>query len=79
MAESLLNNNPNGVSSNDGQVSMDDSFFIHHSDSPTVVLVSPPLNEENYGTWHRAMTMALRAKNKLGFVDGSINAPKEAK
>ncbi|KAG5526144.1 hypothetical protein RHGRI_032430 [Rhododendron griersonianum] len=55
----------------------DDPYFIHHSDNPTAVLVSPLLSGDNYGTWLRAMTMALRAKNKLGFVDGSIEEPKE--
>lgn len=47
-------------------------YSLHHSDNPTAVLVSPLLNDDNYSTWVRAMTMALRAKNKLGFVDGSI-------
>ncbi|KAF7116042.1 hypothetical protein RHSIM_RhsimUnG0039800 [Rhododendron simsii] len=35
-------------------------------------MVSPPLNGDNYGSWLCAITMALRAKNKVGFVDGSI-------
>ncbi|KAF7140894.1 hypothetical protein RHSIM_Rhsim06G0111500 [Rhododendron simsii] len=50
-------------------------YFLHHSDSPTAVLVSPPLNGENYNLWFRAMRMALRAKNKMGFVDGTIPKP----
>lgn len=29
----------------------------------------------NYNTWYRAVTMALTAKNKLGFADGSILRP----
>ncbi|KAH9652494.1 protein kinase domain-containing protein [Citrus sinensis] len=55
----------------------DDVFLVHPSDSPTAVLVSPLLTGDNYGTWVRAMTMALRAKNKLGFVDGTISKPDE--
>ena len=51
----------------------DDVFLVYPSDSPTTVLVSPLLTGDNYGTWVRAMTMALRAKNKLGFVDGTIS------
>ncbi|MCI95667.1 receptor-like serine/threonine kinase, partial [Trifolium medium] len=47
-------------------------FFIHHSDHLGLVLVSHLLTEENYPSWHHAMTIALRAKNKFGFVDGSI-------
>ncbi|KAF7154323.1 hypothetical protein RHSIM_Rhsim01G0035500 [Rhododendron simsii] len=42
-------------------------------------MVSPPLNGDNYGSWLRAITMALRAKNKVGFVDGSIEKPGEDK
>lgn len=50
-------------------------FFIHHSDHPGLVLISKPLNGENYSTWLRAMTIALYAKKKLGFVNGTIKAP----
>lgn len=53
----------------------DDVFLVHPSDSPTAVLVSPLLTGDNYGTWVRAMTMALRAKNKLGFIDGTLSKP----
>ncbi|KAF7112856.1 hypothetical protein RHSIM_RhsimUnG0185000 [Rhododendron simsii] len=70
--------NEKGSGSNDALGSINDPFFIPHSDSPTAVLVSPLLSGDNYGTWLRAMTMALRAKNKLGFVDGTIEIPKEA-
>ncbi|KAK0575795.1 hypothetical protein LWI29_007184 [Acer saccharum] len=27
-----------------------DPFFVHHSDNPTAVLVSPKLSEDNYNT-----------------------------
>ncbi|KAK0574018.1 hypothetical protein LWI29_017044 [Acer saccharum] len=50
-------------------------FFTHHSDHPGLVLISKPLNGDNYSTWKRAMTLALNSKNKVGFVNGSINAP----
>ncbi|KAI9176554.1 hypothetical protein LWI28_004179 [Acer negundo] len=51
--------------------------FTHHSDYPGLVLISKPLNGDNYYTWKRAMTLALNSKNKLGFVNGSIKAPSE--
>ena len=51
----------------------DNPFYVHHSDSPTAVLVSPPHTGDNYSTWARAMRMALRAKNKLVFVTGEIS------
>ncbi|XP_058761234.1 uncharacterized protein LOC131634587 [Vicia villosa] len=50
-------------------------FFIHHSDHPALVFVSHLLTEENYPSWRRAMIIAIRAKNKIGFVDGSIQQP----
>ena len=40
-------------------------FFLHHG----------PLIEDNYPTLARAMRMALDAKSKLGFVDGSHTKP----
>ena len=47
-------------------------FFLHHGQSLGAILVAQPLTEDNYPTWSRAMRMALDAKSKLGFVDGSI-------
>jgi hypothetical protein len=52
-------------------------YFTHHSDHPGLILISKPLNGDNYSTWKRAMTLALNSKNKLGFVNGSIKAPSE--
>ena len=49
-------------------------FFLHHGESPCAILVSQPLPEDNYPTWARAMKMALDAKSKLGFGNGSITA-----
>lgn len=41
------------------------------------MLVSNILSDSgtNFGFWHRAMIIALGAKNKLGFVDGSVPKP----
>jgi hypothetical protein len=50
-------------------------FFLHHGDSPEAMIVSKPLNGENYNSWKRAMMMALSAKNKLGFVNGTLPKP----
>ncbi|RVW79022.1 hypothetical protein CK203_040144 [Vitis vinifera] len=44
------------------------SYFTHHSDHPGLVLISKPLNGDNYSAWRRAMTLALNAKNKLDSV-----------
>ncbi|KAJ6814428.1 uncharacterized protein M6B38_140055 [Iris pallida] len=65
-------------SSIDSQGSSNDPFFVHHSDSSTAILVSPPLSGDNYGTWLRSISRALRAKNKFGFVDGTIQIPTDS-
>ncbi|KDO46179.1 hypothetical protein CISIN_1g047947mg, partial [Citrus sinensis] len=52
-------------------------FFTHHSDNPELILISKPLNGDNYFGWKRAMVQALNSKNKLGFVNGSIKVPSE--
>jgi hypothetical protein len=49
-----------------------DSFFLYHFDHPRLVLVSKPLNGDNYSTWCRSMTISLNAKSKLSFIDGTI-------
>lgn len=54
---------------------MVDPYLIHPSDSPTMVFFSPLLQGDNYATWVRGISKALNAKNKLGFVDGSMPAP----
>ncbi|KAL5550878.1 hypothetical protein UlMin_001054 [Ulmus minor] len=45
------------------------------SNHPSVNLVSTLLNGANYHTWRQAMVMALIAKNKIGFIDGTISRP----
>ena len=56
-------------------VDLSNPFFLHHSDHPRIVLVTKLLNGDNYGTWSRSMSIALSAKNKTGFVDGSFKKP----
>ncbi|XP_043702322.1 uncharacterized protein LOC122652600 [Telopea speciosissima] len=50
-------------------------YFLHASDQPSTPLVTPLLNGDNFPTWHRAMLMALEAKNKLQFIDRSLLKP----
>ena len=47
---------------------------MHHGETPGAILVTQPLTKDNYPMWSRAMIMALDAKSKLGFVDGTVNA-----
>ncbi|RVW56893.1 Retrovirus-related Pol polyprotein from transposon RE1 [Vitis vinifera] len=36
-----------------------------------MMLVSKPLNGDNYSTWYRTMMISLNAKSKIGFIDGT--------
>nr|KYP56634.1 hypothetical protein KK1_002878 [Cajanus cajan] len=50
-------------------------YYLHPSESPATVLVSPPLIPSNYHSWAREMKRALISKNKFRFVDGTIEPP----
>jgi len=50
-------------------------FQLDTEDNPAIILVTNLLNGDNYATWSRAMQRALRAKNKLTFITGTINQP----
>lgn len=54
------------------------TFFLHPSDNLGAMLTSCILNKSNYDLWEKAMRDALRAKNKLDFVDGSLAKPAAA-
>ena len=47
-------------------------LFLHHANNLRAMLMSEPLIGENYHAWVRSMKKALVAKNKFGFVNGSI-------
>ena len=50
-------------------------LYLHHGDSLGSHMVVQPLDGENYSAWSRSMIMALIAKNKLVFIDGSLPQP----
>ncbi|KAL5571232.1 hypothetical protein UlMin_020829 [Ulmus minor] len=51
------------------------AFYLSNGDHPGLGLVSNSLTGSNYNSWHQSMIIALIAKNKFGFVDGSISKP----
>ncbi|XP_061365638.1 uncharacterized protein LOC133308918 [Gastrolobium bilobum] len=58
--------------------SMEDTtspYSLQGGDHPGLILVVTPLSGSNYNSWNRAMLLALTAKNKLIFVDGSLPRP----
>ncbi|XP_073152184.1 uncharacterized protein [Henckelia pumila] len=51
-------------------------LYLHPSDIPGVNLITKKLTgTENYGVWSRAMLIALCAKNKQAFINGSCPRP----
>jgi len=52
-------------------------YYLHLGENPGLILVSPPLDGNNYHTWSRAMKCALLSKNKVKFIYGSIKTPGE--
>ena len=51
------------------------SYNIHSSNNLGASLVSKLLISDNYYSWSRALEMALNAKNKWGFIEGSLLQP----
>jgi hypothetical protein len=50
-------------------------FYIHASHSPRQMQTNDPLTVSNYSDWVQEMANFLFAKNKMGFVDGTIPKP----
>ncbi|XP_055826262.1 uncharacterized protein LOC129894591 [Solanum dulcamara] len=56
------------------KIDHDHPLFLSPSDVPGAVKIGIQLvGMENYTLWRRAMQLNLLTKNKLGFIDGSIN------
>lgn len=53
----------------------DNPLHLQSSDSPGMKLVNECFDGSGFSNWKRSMIIALSARNKLGFVDGSIPKP----
>ena len=51
------------------------AYFLHPRKRLGLLLVSSMLAELNYPMWSKVMIVALDAKNKLGFVYGTLPQP----
>ncbi|KAL0417020.1 UNVERIFIED_CONTAM: hypothetical protein Slati_3533900 [Sesamum latifolium] len=54
---------------------VNEALQLHGADHPGMVLVSAPLTRKNFLNWSYAVKRALRAKMKLGFIDGTLLKP----
>lgn len=52
-------------------------YVLGTSDSLGMILSARLLNGNNYLTWLRVMRSAVRAKNKIGRIDGTIQKPRD--
>ncbi|PKI45996.1 hypothetical protein CRG98_033636 [Punica granatum] len=52
-------------------------YQLTSSDSTGAQIIGCVLNGDNYLTWSRAMVIALRARNKLAFIDGTLAKPED--
>ncbi|XP_019264502.1 PREDICTED: uncharacterized protein LOC109242125 [Nicotiana attenuata] len=62
-------------SSGIGLVDSAHPYYLHPSDYPRMNPVSSVFDGRGYGGWRRAVVIALSAKNKLGFIDGTLVVP----
>lgn len=53
-------------------------LMLHYSDHPGMMLVSSHLTSSNSLTWSIAVKTSLEAKDKVGFIDGSLVIPDDA-
>ena len=52
-------------------------YYLHPSEGPMVFITAVIFDGKNYDLWERAVRTALKAKNKLGFIDGTLARPEE--
>jgi hypothetical protein len=57
------------------QQDTESEYFVHPSEGPNSLTVSPKLNGSNYLAWKRSMERAFGTKNTLGFINGNIPVP----
>ena len=50
-------------------------YFLHPSYSPRAIITTIKFNGKNYDLWEQVVRTALRAKNKLAFIDGTLTKP----
>lgn len=53
------------------------SYYLHPSDNPGSLISPVQLKGDNYEEWVRSMRNALRAKKKIGFIDGTYTKPSD--
>lgn len=61
----------------DAEKKQNNPYVLTSADTHENVITQVKLTGENYEEWARAMRIALRAKWKYGFIDGSVKKPSD--
>ena len=54
-------------------------YYLHPSEGPGILITAVCFDGKNYDLWERAVRTTLRAKNKLGFINGTLTKPEDKK
>ena len=46
--------------------------YLHPSEGPGMLIIVEVSDGKNYELWENVMQIALKVKNKLGFIDGTL-------
>lgn len=52
-------------------------YYLHPSDNPGALITSVHLMHDNYQEWSTELRNSLQAKQKLGFIDGTMSKPSD--
>ncbi|XP_016558272.2 uncharacterized protein LOC107858048 [Capsicum annuum] len=77
MTEEVSSKNYASISINPPVTSVDFNcpYYLHPSDSPGMNLISSVFDGRGFPGWRRSILIALSAKRKLGFINGSCQMP----
>ena len=50
-------------------------YYLHPSDVPGAIITVIKFDGKNYELWEKVVSMALTAKNKKAFINGTITKP----
>lgn len=63
----------------DGKFDPSSLFYLGPGDQPGNLITHVILKGDNYLSWSREITLLLKSRWKLGFVEGTISKPIEKK
>ena len=47
-------------------------YYLHPSEGPGMLITAEVFDGKNYELWENAVRIAVKAKNRLGFIDGTL-------